>query len=616
VARELRALTAVLYAGAHDADGSIQRDACLLTSLLVAPRFATKPLAWLRGRFRVSEAWFVGLAIAIGTGAGLLAVVQSQIAHALQARLFGLNLDERLSGMAEISPLSLVWLPVGGLLLGGLGVALRRLKSPPLIDVVEANALYGGRMSLRGSLVVCLQTLLSNGFGASVGLEAAYAQAGGGLASAIGRRLRLRRQDLRTLVGAGAGAAIGAAFGAPLTGAFYAFEVVIGSYTPSMIAPVAAAALAAVLTAGSLGATPYSISVAVFRSPDAADYALYAALGAACAIFGIGLMQLAARGERLMQRLPGPVWIRPGLGGGLLALLALASPQILSSGHGALHADMVGALPLAVLATILLLKVAASVVSLATGFRGGLFFASLFLGSLMGQLYARLLGLTELPIVLQPENAALVGMGALATAVVGGPLTMSFLVLETTRDFGVAAATLAASLVASSIMRERFGYSFSTWRLHLRGETIRSARDVGWVRALTAGRMMRTDVATMPASATLTEFRRRFPLGAATRAILIDDALRYAGIVPVASAYVEGLAGDAPVNGLAVSQDVTLRPDMNITDVMRIFDSTETEELAVVDENAQVLGLLAEVYVARRYAKELDQVQQGAFGEV
>jgi CIC family chloride channel protein len=586
-----------------------------LTSLLVAPRFATKPLAWLRGRFRVSEAWFVGLAIAIGTGAGLLAVVQSQIAHALQARLFGLNLDERLSAMGRLSPVGLACLPLGGLLLGGLGVVLRRLKSPPLIDVVEANALYGGRMSLRGSLVVCLQTLLSNGFGASVGLEAAYAQAGGGLASAIGRRMRLRRQDLRTLVGAGAGAAIGAAFGAPLTGAFYAFEVVIGSYTPSMIAPVAAAALAAVLAAKSLGATPYSISIAVFRSPDAADYALYAGLGAVCAIFGIGLMRLVARGEGLVQRMPGPHWIRPGLGGGLLALLALASPQILSSGHGALHIDIVETLPLAMLAMILLLKVAASVVSLASGFRGGLFFASLVLGSLMGQLYARLLGLTNLPIVLQPENAALVGMGALATAVVGGPLTMSFLVLETTRDFGVAAATLAASLVASSIMRERFGYSFSTWRLHLRGETIRSARDVGWVRALTAGRMMRTDVATMPASATLAEFRRRFPLGSATRAILIDDALRYAGVVPVASAYVEGLAGDAPVNGLAVSQDVTLRPDMNITDVMGIFDSTETEELAVVDENAQVLGLLAEVYVARRYAKELDHVQQGVFGE-
>jgi CIC family chloride channel protein len=287
----------------------------------------------------------------------------------------------------------------------------------------------------------------------------------------------------------------------------------------------------------------------------------------------------------------------------------------LSSGHGALHIDLATKLPLAFLASVLVLKALASVISLGSGFRGGLFFASLFLGSLLGQIYARLLALTDLPVALQPENAALVGMGALATAIVGGPLTMSFLVLETTRDFGVAAATLAASLVASSVVRERFGYSFSTWRLHLRGETIRSARDVGWVRSLTAGRMMRADVPTIAQSSTLADFRRRFPLGSTTRVILLDDADRYAGIVQTATAYVEGRDDDELMAQLAESRDVKLSPDMNIAEVMKAFDATETDELAVVDESGTVLGLLAELYVSRRYAKELEQVQQGLFGE-
>lgn len=586
-----------------------------MTRFAPSPALTKRPLAWLRGRFRASEAWFIGLSILVGVGAGLLAVGQSRVAHAMQSQLFGLPLDGRLSASPAINPANLLWLPMGGLLLGGLTQVLKRLKTPPLVDVVEANALYGGRLSLRGSLIVCLQTLISNGFGASVGLEAAYAQAGGGLASVMGRRLKLRRPDLRTLVGAGAGAAIGAAFGAPLTGAFYAFEVVIGTYAPSMIAPVAAASLAGVLTAKILGAAPYSIQVAVFRSPDAADYALYAGLGAVCAGLSVVIMLLVARGEQLVRRTPGPEWFRPALGGGLLAGLAWLSPQTLSSGHGALHVDLASGVTLSALALVLLLKAGASIVSLAAGFRGGLFFASLFLGSLVGQIYARLLAMTALPIVLQPENAALVGMGALATAVVGGPLTMSFLVLETTRDFGVAAATLAASLVASSIVRERFGYSFSTWRLHLRGETIRSARDVGWVRALTAGRMMRSDVPTLAADATLAEFRRRFPLGSTTRVILLDDAQRYAGIVPTASAYAEGLSDGEPVSALAQSRDLTLTPDMNIEQVMQAFDATETDDLPVVDEGGQVLGLLAEVYVARRYAKELDTVQRGLFGE-
>jgi CIC family chloride channel protein len=269
----------------------------------------------------------------------------------------------------------------------------------------------------------------------------------------------------------------------------------------------------------------------------------------------------------------------------------------------------------AALASVLVLKTVASVVSLSSGFRGGLFFASLFLGSLLGQIYARLLGFTDLPAALDPQNAALVGMGALATAVVGGPLTMSFLVLETTRDFGVTTATLAASLVASSVVRERFGYSFSTWRLHLRGETIRSARDVGWVRSLTAGRMMRTDVATISETATLAEFRRRFPLGGKSRVALLDEEGRYAGLAPTAAAYVEGHTPEERVAALAVSKDVTLTPEMNIAEVMATFDASQTEELAVVDPHGGVLGVLAETYVSRRYARELERVQEGLFGE-
>jgi CIC family chloride channel protein len=319
--------------------------------------------------------------------------------------------------------------------------------------------------------------------------------------------------------------------------------------------------------------------------------------------------------EANVRRTGLPAPLRPFVGGCLLAGLALVSPQVLSSGHGALHADLAAKLALGSLAAIFLLKACGSIVSLGFGFRGGLFFAALFLGSLLGQIYAQLVALAGFPDKLQAENAALVGMGALAVAVVGGPLTMSFLVLETTRDFGVAAATLAASLIASTIVRERFGYSLSTWRMHLRGESIRSARDVGWVRALTAGRLMRRDRATMAASATVAEFRRRFPLGSQTSVVLLDDAQLYAGIVVTAQAYRDGAGDEDRIGALAENADVWLTAEMNILQVMETFDRAETEELAVLDEDRQVLGVISQLYAARRYAKELDQIQQGLFGE-
>jgi CIC family chloride channel protein len=129
---------------------------------------------------------------------------------------------------------------------------------------------------------------------------------------------------MRTLVGAGAGAAIAAAFGAPLTGAFYAFEIVIGAYTVANLAPVAAAALAAVLVAGRMGGLPYLLKTSTPAVQSWFDYGLYALLGVVCAFAGIALMRLVASAERLVGKTKTPKTACAPLVGGL-ALAAMAT---------------------------------------------------------------------------------------------------------------------------------------------------------------------------------------------------------------------------------------------------------------------------------------------------
>ncbi len=202
-----------------------------------------------------------------------------------------------------------------------------------------------------------------------------------------------------------------------------------------------------------------------------------------------------------------------------------------------------------------------------------------------------------------------------ASVVVGGPFTMTMFVLEATGNFSLTGAVLAASLVSSTIVRELFGYSFSTWRFHLRGETIKSARDVGWMKALTAGRMMRRGAATAPAAITIAELRRRFPLGATSRVVLVDEDERYAGVVTIAAAFAEGVDREAPAATLAHATDAALSPDMDLGVVMKAFDTAATDELAVLDADGHVLGIVTETYVRRRYAEELDKAQRALFGE-
>ena len=136
--------------------------------------------------------------------------------------------------------------------MGAASEIIRRWRPEREIDPIEANALHGGRMSLLGSIIVAAQTVWSSGVGASVGLEAGYTQFASGIASRIGNAFRLRRGDLRILVGCGAAAGIAGAFGAPLAGAFYGFELIIGSYSPNGLAPVGISALIGYLVARQL----------------------------------------------------------------------------------------------------------------------------------------------------------------------------------------------------------------------------------------------------------------------------------------------------------------------------------------------------------------------------
>ena len=574
-------------------------------------------LGRVRGLVRSSELALAVIAAFVGAAAGVAVMIMSRTVQWMHQELFGIDLNERLSGAAHLDPAAvLAWPIVGGLIMGLIAWLRRRLKRPPAVDPIEANALHGGRMSLFDTLVVVAQTMISNGFGASVGLEAGYAQAGSGLASLVGARLRLRRSDLRVLVGAGAAGAIAAAFGAPLTGAFYGFEVVIGAYAVANVAPVMAAAISASLVTQAIGGSLYHIEAKTSAVVTTFDFALFAGLGVICAVLAILVMRAVSTFDRLFKRLRVPVMLRPALGGLVVGGLGLITPQVLSAGHGALQYNLSTALGVRFILMVLALKMLASAVSLGSGFRGGLFFASLLLGALTGLAFGEIAELAG-AVRLDLTSTALVGMGAFAVATVGGPLTVSFLVLETTGDYALAGAVLAASVLSGLIVRETFGYSFSTFRLHLRGESIRSAHDVGWMRSLTVGRLMRRDARTFPAEAPLRELRRRYPLGSTNRVVLLDDQERYAGMVVLAEAHGSGEDENAPAARLAKLRDEVLLPSMNVKQAMAMFDKVEAESLAVVDspENRKVLGLLNETFAVRRYAEELDQTRRDLIGE-
>ncbi len=213
---------------------------------------------------------------------------------------------ERLSSASQLNPSAYIapWLAA---FLWALSYGYWHAGAKPIVDPIEANALHGGHLSLTDSFILVGQNLISNGFGASVGLEAAYTQLASGFASRIGRALKLRRADLRTLVGCGAAAAIASAFNAPLTGAFYAFELIIGVYSIATLAPVVVAAIVGMLVTQAIGGAPFVIQIGPLDGIAARDYVPALVLG----FLAAGIAILIMRGVTTVERIARKVSYRP-----------------------------------------------------------------------------------------------------------------------------------------------------------------------------------------------------------------------------------------------------------------------------------------------------------------
>ncbi len=580
--------------------------------LAIGTRLRALVRAFSRRQLRNNEVAIILLAGILGFFIGLSVVAVHGIMQWMHEANFAMPGDQLLS--ASINPVAwrVALIPcLGGLTVGLAALLIRRWRPREIVDAIEANALYGGKMSLIDSINLTIMTLLSGGFGASVGLEAAYTQLGAGFAANCGEVLRVRRQDLRTLVGCGAGAAIAAAFNAPLAGAFYAFELVIGSYSPTVLAPVGVAALAGTFAVRwTIGAEPLFL-VTDRISVSNWDYLWFVALGLGAAVVGIVTMLGVTTVERTLRRRAIPFWLRPALGGVMLGVIALPFPQVLGSGHGAIQEVLGGEfLPLALL-LLMVAKALGSAVSVGAGFRGGLFSSSLFLGSLYGGAGAGLLAWALPAWHVDHVAYMLVGMGAVAASIVGAPVTMILLILELTADFYVAMGVMVSVIVASVVTRLTFGYSFATWRFHLRGVPIRGAFDVGWIRDLTVEKIMRRDAHCAPANTPLAELRHKFPLGGTKRFFLTDDNGDYAGMVNTADLHDPDLTVEGGTAlALRKGENQFLLPQQNIRVALDRFVNAELEALPVLAGTAErrLVGFVTEAYALRRYNHELERV--------
>ncbi|MCB1493774.1 MAG: chloride channel protein [Rhodobiaceae bacterium] len=459
----------------------------MLRDIATLPRFL---IDWITPNIldfrRNRQHWVWGISIIVGILVAGGAIIFRLSIGWIQLVWLGKN-HERIASFAAALP---PWLVVLAPALGGLVVGLMIQNLMPgrraegVADVIEAQALGLSRLTLQKGVTSSLISAISIGAGASVGREGPIVHLGASLSAALGRWFDLPGAARRTILGAGVAAAVSASFNAPIAGAIFAHEIILGHYALSAFVPITlSSVIAAVIARGYFGDFPAFV-IPHYQITSYWEVPAFALLGLTCAAVAI-LFQFALMGaDHVARRISIPLWLRPVIGGAAVGVIAIAFPQVLGVGYEATSRALNGFMPLNLLLVLIVLKTLATAICLASRFGGGVFSPALYIGAMTGGAFG-LMAASVFPHLASSEGLyTILGMGAVAAAVLGAPFSTTLIVFELTGGFALSLALLVSVAISTGLTQAIHGRSFFQWQLETRGLFLREGPHKRLVRTI------------------------------------------------------------------------------------------------------------------------------------
>jgi len=411
------------------------------------------------------------MALIIGGAAAYAAIAFRLAIRTFQLPWLG-TMDKATTAAAMALPWWMILLApaTGGLIVGFILVRFQRGRRPHNVaDVIEASAVGGCRISARDGFLSALISSISLGTGASAGREGPVVHLGAAIASQLEQRFTLSVGAQRTLLSCGVSAAVAASFNAPIAGVLFAHEVILRHYALRAFVPITIASVTGTLIARlHLGNFP-AFFVPAYEITSYWEFPAFALLGLASAAVAI-LFQFAAIGaDRVSTASPIPLWLKPAVGGLCVGAIALSFPQVLGVGYDTTDAALNSQLSLWLMLALLFAKTAATAITLGFRMGGGVFSPSLYLGAMTGGAFG-LVAASVFPSLASGHGLyAILGMGAVAAAVLGAPISTTLIVFELTGGYEMTIALLLTVSISNGLTQAVHGVSYFHWLLSNRG---------------------------------------------------------------------------------------------------------------------------------------------------
>jgi CIC family chloride channel protein len=565
----------------------------------------------------------VVLAMVVGTVSGGAVIGFREAISFIQLMLYGSG-SERLFSSANALPWwQILLVPMAGGMVVGIMVHFLLPKKRPegIADVIEASAQHGGRMSSRIGVATAMVSAVSIGSGASIGREGPAVHLGASLAGWIGRRLHLSRSLTRTLLGCGVAAAVAASFNAPIAGTLFASEVVIGHYALRAFAPIVIASVAGTaLSRAWFGDFP---AFALSEIPLASfwEFPAFVGLGLTSGLVAIIFMHSIVLSQRLSQSTPLPLWLKPAVAGLMVGLCGLAFPEVMGVGYGVTESALLVEIPLIMLLAIAAAKIFATAISIGWGFGGGVFSPSIVIGALTGGAYG-IFATSLLPEYSSgPAAYTLVGMGAVAAAVLGAPISTTLIIFEMTGDYALMLGVMVAVVIASEITEQVYGRSFFTMQLKQRGIDLRGGFEAEIMHTTRIGEVLKTDSELVSPDVGLPDLRVMLQKSKIGELYVVRDNGVLFGTITLAD--LSDVAFDDVIDDLLCAGDVArpqppvLCEDDDLEAALAMLAETEEDRIAVVEDRDSYIfrGYVTHADVVAAYNKALLKSRHEEHGE-
>jgi CIC family chloride channel protein len=481
-----------------------------------------------------------------------------------------------------------IWLPAAGGLVAGflLLIAQRHADKCNHIDYMEAVAIGDGVVPVKLSLWRSLSSLFTISSGGSIGREGPMVQLAALAASLIGRWVHFDPPRLRLLVACGAAAGITSAYNAPIAGAFFVTEIVLGSIAMESFGPVVVAAVVANITMREFAGYKPPYEMPVFPPVAGIEVLLFVALGLLCGAAAPQFLRLLDGSKRLFRKLPLPLPARLALGGLVVGILSVWTPEVWGNGYSVVNSVLHSPWTWTALVVVLVFKLVATAATAGSGAVGGVFTPTLFVGAVVGSLFGLAMHALWPHGTSAPFAYAMVGMGAFLAGATQAPLMAILMIFEMTLSYQVVLPLMLSCVVAYFVSRAIGKTSMYEITLRRNQEELERTR----LRATQMRELIRPAQTVVPPNATVHDMTRVF----------LEYPVKYLYVANESGAFLGVVALKDITSDLLDKRDTSTRtaadylqphfdvltPDMPLGVALQHFMAFQGERLPVVESAA------------------------------